>query len=197
MVWAALRSGRSAEGYGADVNTLRASGLGIADIFGLWALLRKSCHLRDWFYEDGTSCRCGGRHPKVDMLGESSTAGMLEQRWHPRSAAVPGGVVFPGAVPPRYLDRLARAFRPAPPAGAAPSATRDAAGIGGLAEPLSGRELEVLRLLAEGKPNQQIADELVVSLATVKKHVGHILGKLAAANRTQAVARARVLGLLG
>jgi LuxR family transcriptional regulator, maltose regulon positive regulatory protein len=107
-----------------------------------------------------------------------------------------GRVVFPGAVPPRYLDRLARAFRPAPPAGAAPSATRDAAGIGGLAEPLSGRELEVLRLLAAGKPNQQIADELVVSLATVKKHVGHILGKLAAANRTQAVARARVLGLL-
>jgi LuxR family maltose regulon positive regulatory protein len=107
-----------------------------------------------------------------------------------------GRVVFPGAVSPRYLDRLARAFRPAPTAGAAPSATRDAAGIGGLAEPLSGRELEVLRLLAEGKPNQQIADELVVSLATVKKHVGHILGKLAAANRTQAVARARVLGLL-
>ena len=61
---------------------------------------------------------------------------------------------------------------------------------------LSERELEVLRLLASGKSNQQIADELVVTLATVKKHVGHILGKLAAANRTQAVARARVLGLL-
>jgi len=54
----------------------------------------------------------------------------------------------------------------------------------------------VLRLLAAGRSNQQIADELVVTLATVKKHVGHILGKLAAANRTQAVARARVLGLL-
>jgi LuxR family transcriptional regulator, maltose regulon positive regulatory protein len=68
--------------------------------------------------------------------------------------------------------------------------------MAGLAEPLSGRELEVLRLLAAGKSNQQIADELVVTLATVKSHVGHILGKLAAANRTQAVARARVLGLL-
>ena len=54
----------------------------------------------------------------------------------------------------------------------------------------------MLRLLAAGRSNQQIADELVVTLATVKKHVGHILGKLAAANRTQAVARARVLGLL-
>jgi DNA-binding NarL/FixJ family response regulator len=71
-----------------------------------------------------------------------------------------------------------------------------APGLLGLAEPLTGREVEVLRLLAAGKSNQQIADELVVTLATVKKHVGHILGKLAAANRAQAVARARVLGLL-
>jgi len=61
---------------------------------------------------------------------------------------------------------------------------------------LSDRELQVLRLLAAGKSNQQLADELVVALATVKKHVGHIRGKLAAANRTQAVARARALGLL-
>jgi LuxR family maltose regulon positive regulatory protein len=88
-----------------------------------------------------------------------------------------------------------RAFQPAAPAGAAPPATSDTARAG-LADPLSGRELDVLRLLAAGKSNQQIADELVVTLATVKKHVGHILGKLAAANRTQAVARARVLGLL-
>jgi len=107
-----------------------------------------------------------------------------------------GRVVFPGAVPPRYLDRLVRACQPPAAMGAAPPATRDIAGIAGVAEPLSGRELEVLRLLAAGKSNQQIADELVVTLATVKKHVGHILGKLAAANRTQAVARARVLGLL-
>jgi len=107
-----------------------------------------------------------------------------------------GRVVFPGPVPPRYLDRLVRACQPPAAAGAAPPATRDITGIAGLAEPLSGRELEVLRLLAAGKSNQQIADELVVTLATVKKHVGHILGKLTAANRTQAVARARVLGLL-
>jgi LuxR family maltose regulon positive regulatory protein len=68
--------------------------------------------------------------------------------------------------------------------------------VAGLAVPLSDRELEVLRLLAAGKSNQQIADELVVTLATVKKHVGSILAKLVAGNRTQAVARARVLGLL-
>ena len=54
----------------------------------------------------------------------------------------------------------------------------------------------MLALLAAGKSNRQIADELVVVLDTVKKHVGHILDKLGAANRTQAVARARALGLL-
>jgi LuxR family transcriptional regulator, maltose regulon positive regulatory protein len=67
----------------------------------------------------------------------------------------------------------------------------------GLVEPLTARELEVLQLLAAGKPNQAIAEELVISLDTVKRHVTHILGKLGAANRTQAVARARELGLLG
>jgi LuxR family transcriptional regulator, maltose regulon positive regulatory protein len=61
---------------------------------------------------------------------------------------------------------------------------------------LSVRELEVLGLLAAGKPNQAIAEELVVTLETVKSHVAHILGKLGVANRTQAVARARELGLL-
>jgi LuxR family maltose regulon positive regulatory protein len=66
----------------------------------------------------------------------------------------------------------------------------------GLVETLSERELEVLRLLAEGKPNREIADELYVAVDTVKKHVTHIFEKLGAANRTQATARARELGLL-
>ena len=68
--------------------------------------------------------------------------------------------------------------------------------VPGLIEPLTGRELEVLRLLAAGKSNQRIAHDLVVALNTVKKHVTHILGKLGAANRTEAVARARDLGLI-
>ncbi len=62
--------------------------------------------------------------------------------------------------------------------------------------PLSARELEVLTLLAAGKPNQTIAEELVITLETVKRHVSHILDKLGATNRTQAVTRARELGLL-
>ena len=65
-----------------------------------------------------------------------------------------------------------------------------------LLEPLSPREQEVLHLLAEGATNQEIANRLVVSLTTVKKHVGSLFLKLAAENRTHAVARARELSLL-
>jgi LuxR family maltose regulon positive regulatory protein len=65
-----------------------------------------------------------------------------------------------------------------------------------LLEPLTPRELEVLHLLAEGATNQEIADHLVVSLRTVKKHVSNLLLKLEAQNRTQAVVRARQFSLL-
>jgi len=67
---------------------------------------------------------------------------------------------------------------------------------GCLAEPLTDRELEVLRLLAAGRSNQRIAHDLVVALDTVKKHVTHVLAKLGAANRTEAAARGRQLGLI-
>jgi LuxR family maltose regulon positive regulatory protein len=111
------------------------------------------------------------------------------------SAQRTGQAAPPASVPSHYLNRLARAFE----TGRAPTASRPArstAAVAGLIETLSSRELQVLTLLAAGRSNQQIADELVVMLATVKKHVGHILGKLSAANRTQAVAHARALGLL-
>jgi LuxR family maltose regulon positive regulatory protein len=49
---------------------------------------------------------------------------------------------------------------------------------------------------AAGQSNQGIASRLVISLDTVKKHVSHVLGKLGAANRTEAVARGRELGLI-
>jgi LuxR family maltose regulon positive regulatory protein len=110
-----------------------------------------------------------------------------------RSGRVPAAP----AVPQAYLRRLQAAFGsldtsalPPPPIPGAEVAAPV------LAEPLTGRELQVLALLAAGTSNQQIASELVVALETVKKHVSHILGKLGAGNRTQAVARARALGLL-
>jgi DNA-binding NarL/FixJ family response regulator len=65
-----------------------------------------------------------------------------------------------------------------------------------LAEPISEREIEVLRLLAAGASNQEIADQLIVALNTVKRHVSNIMGKLGAENRAQAVIKARQLGLV-
>jgi LuxR family maltose regulon positive regulatory protein len=65
-----------------------------------------------------------------------------------------------------------------------------------LVEPLSGREIEVLRLIAAGLSNPEIAGELVIAVSTVKSHVNHIYGKLGVESRTRAVARARELGLL-
>lgn len=61
----------------------------------------------------------------------------------------------------------------------------------GLVEPLTDRELEVLTMMAAGTANRAIARQLIVTLDTVKKHVSHVLAKLGATNRTEAVARAR------
>jgi LuxR family maltose regulon positive regulatory protein len=65
-----------------------------------------------------------------------------------------------------------------------------------LAEPLSGREMEVLSLIAEGLSNREIAQRLHLSISTVKVHTHNIYGKLDVNSRTQAVARARTLGIL-
>jgi LuxR family maltose regulon positive regulatory protein len=65
-----------------------------------------------------------------------------------------------------------------------------------LADPLTAREVEVLRLVAAGKRNQEIADHLFISLATVKRHIANAYGKLAVTHRTEAVARANELNLL-
>lgn len=83
-------------------------------------------------------------------------------------------------VPPLPLSRT-----PPPPAGSTE-----------LIEPLSARELEVLRLVAAGSSNSQIADQLIVTVGTVKRHLNNIFSKLDVNSRTQALARARALGLL-
>jgi DNA-binding NarL/FixJ family response regulator len=65
-----------------------------------------------------------------------------------------------------------------------------------LAEPLTDRELEILRLVAAGASNKEIAAHLFLAEGTVKNHLTNILGKLAAPGRMQAVNRARELGLI-
>ncbi|RME70003.1 MAG: DNA-binding response regulator, partial [Chloroflexi bacterium] len=65
-----------------------------------------------------------------------------------------------------------------------------------LVEPLSRRELEVLKLIARGLSNREIGEQLFLAIDTVKGHNRRIFGKLQVQRRTEAVARARELGLL-
>jgi LuxR family maltose regulon positive regulatory protein len=97
-----------------------------------------------------------------------------------------------------YLDRLLAAFpqqsnvRQSSPKRAGKHSTARS-----LSASLSERELEVLRLLARGASNQEIAQELAIVVDTVKRHVSQIFSKLGVKNRVQAVRQARALGLLG
>jgi len=88
-----------------------------------------------------------------------------------------------------YAKRLLEAF-----SGAAPGSSRPAL-PGDLVEPLTERELEVLRLICTGCSNQEIAEKLVITLNTVKRHNNSLFGKLGVTNRSQAIVRARQLGL--
>ena len=106
-------------------------------------------------------------------------------------------------VRPEYVGRLLAAF----PTSDQPSAVGNQLSVArthhsslsthhSLVEPLSERELDVLRLIALGLANEEIAQRLVLSLPTIKWHTSNIYGKLSVKNRTEAVARARGLGLL-
>jgi LuxR family maltose regulon positive regulatory protein len=104
----------------------------------------------------------------------------------------------------KYANELLAAFaaeahdqKPMPAVADAPFAVQFSPALSSaLVEPLSERELEVLRLLASGLSNSEIAEELILSVGTVKAHVHHIYVKLDVHGRVQAVARARELGLL-
>ncbi len=91
-----------------------------------------------------------------------------------------------------YLSNLLKAFAH-PEASSLPTSPTQAQP---LLDPLSWREREVLRLMASGRKNREIADELVVVLGTVKSHINTIYAKLGVTNRVQAVAYAHALGLI-
>ncbi|BCJ47176.1 DNA-binding response regulator [Actinoplanes ianthinogenes] len=96
-------------------------------------------------------------------------------------AAVRGESVLEPGVAAKLVSRVAQL----PPAVPAP-----------LVAPLTGRELDVVRLLAGGRSNREIATALFLAEGTVKNHVTNALAKLGARDRTQAALRARELGLL-
>jgi DNA-binding NarL/FixJ family response regulator len=95
--------------------------------------------------------------------------------------AADGGALFSPAVTRRLIERFVALGDPAPPPGL---------------EDLTAREVEVLRLLARGHSNAEIAGQLVVSEHTVKTHVARVLGKLGLRDRTQAVVAAYESGLV-
>jgi LuxR family maltose regulon positive regulatory protein len=107
----------------------------------------------------------------------------------------------------RYVTQLLSAFPTAGPSVARQESVSDRSGsplarepfdlpANALVEPLTDRELEILRLVAQGLSNAAIATQLVIAVGTVKTHLKRIYGKLAVESRTQAVAQAHALDLL-
>jgi DNA-binding NarL/FixJ family response regulator len=115
------------------------------------------------------------------LLKDVSSAKLVEAV----QAAARGETVLQPSVAVKVVARVARLSDTAPTSRPQP-----------LVDPLSHRELEVLRLLADGRSNREIAGALFLAEGTVKNHVTNVLAKLGARDRTQAALRARALDLL-
>ena len=97
-------------------------------------------------------------------------------------------------IAPDYVRRLLASFPDTEPIKSISASMQ--ASQSEMVEPLSDREIEVLQLIAEGLTNPEIATRLYLSLNTVKVHTRNVYGKLGVNNRTQAVSKGRVLGIL-
>jgi LuxR family maltose regulon positive regulatory protein len=97
---------------------------------------------------------------------------------------------------PGFTGRLLAAFDLEKEGEEAVSDVRADTGLEEMIEPLSKREIEVLQLIAAGLSNRQVAQKLYLSMSTVKAHTYNIYSKLGVHSRTQAVAKARALGIL-
>lgn len=143
----------------------------VRDAVELWLLQARLC--------DGVE----GETAVRQALSLAESAGLLRMFL---DEGQPAAALLNRLAPTPYLNRILSAF--AQPE--SPPANRL------LVEPLSERELEVLRLMAEGCSNREIAEKLIFTIATAKKHAEHIYGKLGINSRTQAIARARELDLI-
>jgi LuxR family maltose regulon positive regulatory protein len=100
-------------------------------------------------------------------------------------------------IQPGYVSKLlAAAVLTIPECAPEPAHLPEAQASQPLIEPLSGREIEVLTLIAQGLTNREVGERLYISQGTVKAHTSNIFGKLGVRSRTQAVARARALAIL-
>jgi len=149
-----------------------------------------------WDLESGEHLRTLRRDRPYERLDISGVKGLTEAQ---KASLLALGAIEERAVPLTAEQAIVASptqngtSNPPRPAQGMPAQTSVAQP---LPDPLSGRELEVLQLLAAGASNQEIARALVVTPGTVKLHVNHILSKLGVKNRTRAILRARDLGLL-
>ena len=125
--------------------------------------------------------------PILVSCEEADTPGIILQEG--RTAVALLQLAVDAGVQADYAGRLLAQLQPEPTAEDEPALPDDYA-------PLTDREIEVLRLIAAGASNKAIAEELVISMPTVKSHVSHILSKLNVSSRGQAGARARELDLV-
>jgi LuxR family maltose regulon positive regulatory protein len=122
------------------------------------------------------------------FVDKGPNGAILIQDWRDCSANAPAELRA-------YADRLLGAFAGKEPP-AAPSIAVPVVPSAALAEPLTGREMEVLRLLASTLTAEEIAEQLYVAPSTIRTHIKNIYAKLGVARRLQAVERARELGLM-
>ena len=143
----------------------------------------------------------GRSFPGARVAGASPGAGRTGGRRPPLRgrapvAGAPAGGGGRSRIVPEVSGKLLAAFETAKQPGASASRFTTASLAQPLVEPLSERELEILRLIAQGLSNQEIGERLYLALDTVKGHNRHIFGKLQVQRRTEAIARARELGLI-
>lgn len=98
-----------------------------------------------------------------------------------------GGALIQPSITRKVLSEFARLSGPP---------TRPETSAAALPEPLTEREIEVLHCIAQGLSNREIADRLVITEGTVKNHVSNLIGKLSVRDRTQALLKAKELGLI-